>query len=246
MSTFLFGSGAFFLVPKKTNPTPIQLGSLQETSIEFSASIKSLAGSNRFAEAVGQGATKVTGKSKFAKIRVAAYNELFFNETVHTGMTLVALNELGTIPAAAGPYTITVANSAKFSRDLGVIDYLTGKPLTCVASAPATGQYSVAAGVYTFAAADTGKQVFLSYIYTDSASGSTITINNQPIGEAVSFMGVFNGRFSGKQTTLILNSCVTNKLSLLGTKTEDFSIPEFDFEASTDTSNVLGLLSSAD
>lgn len=239
MGQYNFGAGFMFAVPPGANPTPQQFGTMQEAGIDFAASNKSLFGQMRFAEAVAQGQMKVTGKAKFAKIKVATYNSIFFNETVKPGMTLAALNEPGTI-AAGG---ITVANSATFSQDLGVIDALTGKPYTCVGSAPSAGQYSVAAGVYTFAAGDTGKAVYICYLYTDATNGSSITINNQPMGAAPSFKAIFNGRFSGKQITLILNCCVSSKLNLISTKLEDFSIPEFDFEASVDAGGVLGLLS---
>ena len=41
----------------------------------------------------------------------------------------------------------------------------TGAPLTPVAGAPGSGQYSVAAGVYTFSAGDAGAAVLISYGY---------------------------------------------------------------------------------
>ena len=81
---------------------------------------------------------------------------------------------------------------------------------------------------------------------TITLRGETITINNQLMGEAPTFKGIFNGRFSGKQMTLILNNCVSSKLSLIGTKLEDFSIPEFDFSASANDAGRVGTLSSAE
>lgn len=73
--------------------------------------------------------------------------------------------EAYTIPGT--PYQVSVvnANSAIFS-DLGVV-YAGGAALTKVGSAPAAGQYSVAAGVYTFAAADSGKAVSITYGYVE-------------------------------------------------------------------------------
>ena len=70
--------------------------------------------------------------------------------------------QAATVPASPGPYTITVANAATFSVDVGVA-YASGAPLVAVASAPAHGQYSVAAGVYTFNAADAGASVTITY-----------------------------------------------------------------------------------
>ena len=79
--------------------------------------------------------------------------------------------------SAAAPIS---SHSATWVSDLGVWDITAAKYLTRVASAPATGQYSVAAGVYTFAAADTTHQVQLFYDYTSAAVGTTIkTVNTQ-------------------------------------------------------------------
>ncbi|MBF1685289.1 MAG: hypothetical protein HXO78_11345, partial [Selenomonas sp.] len=63
------------------------------------------------------------------------------------------------------------------------------------------------------------------------------------MGEAPTFKTILNARFNGKQTTLILNSCTSSKLSLISTKLEDFSIPEFDFAAMADDTNRVGELS---
>ena len=69
--------------------------------------------------------------------------------------------EAGTVPAAA-PYAVTVSQAASFSCDQAV-SYANGASLTPVTSLPMKGQYSVAAGVYTFAAADTGSALTFSY-----------------------------------------------------------------------------------
>ncbi|MFC2315777.1 MAG: hypothetical protein ACFNLO_07675, partial [Selenomonas massiliensis] len=97
--------------------------------------------------------------------------------------------------------------------------------------------------VYTFHASLKEKPVFISYLYHDKKNGSRIIINNQLMGEAPTFKAIFNGRFNGKQMTLILNSCTSSKLSLISTKLEDFSIPEFDFAAMADDTNRVGELS---
>jgi hypothetical protein len=76
------------------------------------------------------------------------------------------VSEAGTIPAAPGPYTVTVAKAAAWTGDGGVVFALTGVPLVKVAAAPAAGQYAVAAGVYTFNAADAAKQVTINYTVT--------------------------------------------------------------------------------
>lgn len=63
---------------------------------------------------------------------------------------------------AAGPYIVTVTNSAAFVLDGGV-KYSSGTALTAVTGAPAHGQYAVSAGVYTFNATDANAAVNIGY-----------------------------------------------------------------------------------
>ena len=71
--------------------------------------------------------------------------------------------EAATVPLSPGPYTITVAAPfGPWASDRGVT-YANGAALTPVGSAPAAGQYSVAAGVYTFNVGDAGASVLISY-----------------------------------------------------------------------------------
>lgn len=242
MSQYMFGAGSMFCIPKVVVPTPRLLGTMQEVSIEFSGNIKELFGQNQFAAATARGQQKVTGKAKFANIKMDTYNDLYFNEAVTAGQNLVALNEIQMIDKTT--HTV-VAKKGTFSIDLGAIDGLTGKGLKRVAATPSTGEYSLdeTTGTYTFHTDMGDKQVYLSYMYSDAINGQTIIINNQPMGDAPSFMGIFNGRFNGKEMTLVLNSCVASKLSLITTKLEDFNIPEFNFSASVDDLGRLGTLS---
>lgn len=136
-----------------------------------------------------------------------------------------------------------MANAAAFAEDLGVVYAANGTPLTQVPSAPAVGQYSVGAGgVYTFAAADEGAAILIDYLYNSATTGGTITITNQPIGLAPTFAtAVLTGVTDGKTMTLILNRCISSKLSL-PTKNEDHLIVEFDFTAMADDNDNVGTL----
>jgi hypothetical protein len=155
---------------------------------------------------------------------------------------LTSLNELGTVPAVS-TYTLTAANGATFVADLGVAYQATGNLLTKVASAPTVGQYSVSnAGVYTFAAADASAAVALNYDYTAAASGTTITLSQQSMGSTPYFQAEFTTGFNGKFLTVKLYRCATSKLAI-ATKQDDWTIPEFDFEAAANSSGILGILS---
>jgi hypothetical protein len=103
-----------------------------------------------------------------------------------------------------------------------------------VSSAPGAGQYSVAAGVYTFNSADSGKNVLVSYTYTVSGTGQTFTIANQLLGTTPTFQALFYTTFQSQAITLKLNNCTSSKLSF-HTKLDDFTMPEFDFSCFADS-----------
>ncbi len=78
-------------------------------------------------------------------------------------------SEAATVPAAPGPYTVTsMAPFGPWASDLGVT-YANGAALTDVTGSPAAGQYNVATGVYTFAAADAGAALLISYGFVPAA-----------------------------------------------------------------------------
>ena len=72
-------------------------------------------------------------------------------------------SETAFIPAANGPYTITPSTGGYASADRGCVVTATGAAMTLVGSNPAAGQYAFSDGTYTFAAADTGIQVTMTY-----------------------------------------------------------------------------------
>ena len=78
-------------------------------------------------------------------------------------------SEAAAVPGAPGPYSVTAAAPfGPWASDLGVT-YANGTALTAVAGSPAAGQYNVAAGVYTLAAADAGAAVLVSYGFVPAA-----------------------------------------------------------------------------
>lgn len=82
----------------------------------------------------------------------------------------VMFREVVTVPAGPGPYTATVNQSSLFWADLGQVYYNTPQngqlvQLTLASGPPAQGQYTVAAGVYTFNSADAGQKISIDYGY---------------------------------------------------------------------------------
>jgi hypothetical protein len=88
----------------------------------------------------------------------------------------VISDEAQTVPASA-PYQLTAMQPlGAWVQDQGVSYASSGAPLMSVAGAPTTGQYSVAAGVYTFSAGDANAAVLISYEYIPTAGGAGLAL----------------------------------------------------------------------
>jgi hypothetical protein len=236
-----FGPGLLFLTRTDVaNSTPINIGSANEFNVDFAGNIKELFGSNQLPIDAARGTIKVTGKAKAATISGLAWNAAFFGNNFSTGGFKWNVGEAASVPAST-PWTVTVTNAANFDKDLGVVFDATGIPLVKVASAPATGQYSVSAvGVYTFASADANKAVLITYTSTVT-TGQTLTISNQLIGSAPIFQLDYYTSRNNKAFVARYNSVQCNKLSFAA-KLEDFIMPELEFSMFVDASNTLGKL----
>jgi hypothetical protein len=78
-------------------------------------------------------------------------------------------SETASVPVAPGPYNVSAASPfGPWASDAGVT-YANGNPLTVVAGNPAAGEYAVTSGVYSFAAADAGASVLISYGFIPAA-----------------------------------------------------------------------------
>jgi hypothetical protein len=175
----IFGSGNLWGTPLQdasgnalANPSPVLFGTLQEVSIDISFDTKMLYGQLQFPVDVARGKGKATGKAKAANINGALFNSIFFGQTMSSGILRDVYDVVGSvIPTTPFQVTPVVPNSGTWATDLGVRTVL-GTPLVRVASAPTTGQYSVAAGVYTFASADVGLTFYISYQYTATSTSA--------------------------------------------------------------------------
>jgi len=235
---FEFGAGSLWGLSvggnQAPNPTPILFGTLQDVSLDISGDVKQLYGQKQFPEAIARGKCKISGKAKYAWINSKQMNDLFFGQTLTSGMIKVQQNESNTIASGAvtiAPPSGTYLNDAT-RGDQGVRYNATGLPLTKVPSAPAVGQYSVAVstGVYSFNASENGTVVLISYMYTPTATGNQINVTNQLMGFAPTIQIVLESIYNNNQFNVVLYNCLASKLSF-ATKQEDFIIPELDFEA---------------
>lgn len=247
---FQFGSGIMWGTPTQDAtgaavavPTPLIFGTMQDSELEFKFELKQLHGSNQFAVAVGRGKGTVSGKCKMADLRARFLETVIFGQAGSAGVEGAVYDTVGAaVPTTPFQITPTVPASGTWSADMGVIDASTGREMVRVSSAPATGQYSVAAGVYTFAAADVAKVVYISFRYTATSTvARKMELRNLPMGYAPTFRADFYGPYLGKSAVLTLNQCIADGFKMPN-KNDDFSIPEFGFMSFANAAGVIGTL----
>lgn len=239
---YSFGSGALFVRPtsqgnQPTNPTPVELAALQDCDVEFSWQVKALRGRYIFPvdQAVSDG--KVSIKAKYGLLSNAQISGMVA-QSISVGRKRIQLAEAGTVPAST-PYTVTVANSANFVQDWGVTYASSGLALTPVASSPTQGQYSVAAGVYTFAAADASAAVLINYEWNDASTGSTVPINNELQGFGAVMEAFLTVPYKSDAKSLRLFSVIPTKMTR-PTKQGDYVIGDFEGDAYANAAGNIG------
>lgn len=255
---FVFGPGNLIATPLTdafgnaiANPSPRQLGAFQEATFDSSAENKMLYGPNQYPIAVGRGKAKVGLKVKAAQISVDQWNALFIGQPANQTASVISayVDTLGTaipstpfqiVPVTTYAAFLTAGTTPAYDYDLGVVDGL-GNVYTRVASGPTTGQYSLAAGTYTFATADTGKLVFISFTYTaTNAAGKKnafINVNNIPMGQAPFMQLDLFCTYGGNGLLVTLFQAIASKLSF-ATKLDDFAIPDWEFDGFANSSNI--------
>lgn len=225
------------------NPSPILVAGMQDISLDLSAEMKELYGTGSMPLAIGRGKQKVNVKIKNAQVHGRLWNALFFGQTLAAGIYDTVFDGTGSvIPTTPYQVTPTPPSSGTWGYNLGVRD-ANNLPLQRVASGPTTGQYTVASGVYTFAAADAGKTVYIDYQYTATSTvAQKLPIANVPMGSAPTFQFDMRIPYQGNVFNATFPSCVATKLTL-ATKLDDFALPEFDFGAQAPGSAAIGTLS---
>lgn len=218
-------------------PTPVKFGILQDVQVDFSRDIKELYGQLGMPVAVGGGKMKIDCKVKFAEFNGRVFNDLFFGQGITSGLMTAASEDLVGVNIPTTPFTVTVTppNTGTFANDLGVRDS-NGVAYKRVASAPATGQYSLSGLVYTFAAADVAKKVYISYSYTYALTGAnSVTLNNIQMGNVPIFGIDLAMPYQGKNTYLRFSTCAAKKLSF-NPKQDDFTELDMDISIFADSS----------
>jgi len=250
---FQFGSGVVWCTPQTgnlaTNPTPVELGTIESASVDFTGTLKELIGFLQFPDDVAVGEKKVSGKITMGRIDAFTFNQVFFADTTSTPQTNDQYNESRTV--AAGAATVVPPGSGTFVGDLGVI-YASGanagKRFTKVASAPAVGQYTNSGTTaYGFNTGDNASVVLISYQYTIAATGTSYQINNQIMGYgpviSLDFLWGYQGGYQGAANALGIHlyAARISKLNLAA-KNTDYVKPEFDYSAFANASGQVGYI----
>lgn len=242
-----FGPGSLYVTRTDVaNSTPINIGYAQEFALDEAADVKMLFGQNKYALVAAVGTVKCTGKIKAAMISGIALNNVFRGATFSAGQIQTVFSEAGVVPTT--PFQITTAAGVLTEADLGVVRQSDLSPLTKVASAPATGQYSmvVSTGIYTFAAADAALAVYINYTKTVAGSGQKHVLANQAIGVNPTFQIDYSTSLvvSGTARPVFIRvyACIASKLNE-NFKLTDFMMPEIDFTAYQNTAGNIYLVS---
>lgn len=222
----VFGPGSLYITRQDiAAPTPYNIGFVNEFSYDEAGNQVDLYGQNQYPIASARGTVKSSGRAKAAVVSGLAINAAFHGDTFSTGSVVLAESEAGSIPTT--PFQVTVTQSATWDTDLGVRFSTSGLPLARVASGPAANQYSVAAGVYTFNSADTGKGVLISYAYT-IVGGQKVTVTNRAIGSNPYFQLDFASTFEGKAYYVRFYRAISVQLTRAHALTA-FMMPELNF-----------------
>lgn len=246
----LFGPGILYITRTDVaNPTPVNIGFINEFSTDFTFTTKELYGQNQLPLLVARGTGKLTGKMKAATLSGVAMNNMMFGGTFTPNVEYdITASPATPIPATPFHITPTVPNSGTFDKDLGVYNAATGEIFTLVASGPGAGQYSEAGGVYTFSSADnvSGISVVINFAYhwTTGSQGQNTIITNQLIGSTPTFQIDYKTTLYGATYFARFFQCVCSKWTM-GHKLEDFAMPEFDFAFFANAAQQVGIISLA-
>lgn len=243
MAQYLFGAGKVHATPIQDvygnpilNGTPVEVGVVQSVSVDINFDLKELYGRGQFAVDAARGKGAIKCKASMGRINGALLNSIFFGGVVtEGGITAVSQTINGEVIPSGSTIKPIVPNSGTFVKDLGLTD---GKaiPMKRVAATPTAGQYSVneSTGVYTFAAADAGKTVFISFKYSATVAGAKSGIvSNLDMGYTPEFSVDLFREYKGKFFGMDFFRCTSNKLAF-SSKQDDYDLPEFEFQPMAD------------
>lgn len=236
LSGIQFGAGIILATPVggqlPVDPTPLEVGIIQDISLTVSGDIKELYGQFQWSVDSAIGKRGIKGTFNFAQLSNAFLNQCFFADAVVPGILETAYRESHNIPAST-PFTITIAppGSGTFVADQGVTSQINGFALINIGTGtPATGEYIVdaATGIYTFAAADEGQPVWISYTYSATTTGTTLAVSNHVMGYGPILNIWLPFLYQGNKMAFNIPNCRLGKIDIK-TKLDDYTMMSTDF-----------------
>lgn len=235
---FIYGAGEIFATMPATATAPahtFKAAVTQEAQVTIDpGSLNKVYGNKKFPAAVAQAEASLTAKVKQATL-LPEFVQLVTGGSITAGGEIPVPDEPATIPAT--PFEVTVAGATDFKEDRGVIDTATGLAMVPVlaGATPITGQYKcdAATGKYTFATADTGHAVLISYTKTVT-TGQTIEVGNTLMGAAATFsMDFYNVATNGKRFGMHIYAGVPGKFGF-SFSNKGWVTPDLDIEGLED------------
>ncbi len=246
-----FGPGILILTRTDILGAPVNVGYVQEFSLDFSGNTKQLFGQNQFPLVAARATIKATGKMKNAVLSGLAMNSCFYGNTFSTaaysgGVGVYEWNIGSTFTlSTTSTSAVQVGSSLTFDADLGVTYAVTGLPLQRVSTgSEALGKYSITntstagPGSYNFSAAEStaSTAVYVKISYTDTggatANRQALTVTNLIIGNTPTFQLDYYTNLNQPGLTPYacrIFQCVASK-HVMAFKLEDYLMPEFDFD----------------
>lgn len=242
-----FGPGILIITrTDTTTPIAINVGYVQELTVDFAGTTKQLYGQNQYPLVAARGTIKATGKWKAAVLSGIAWNNAFYGMSAFSTSSANNLvwNIASTFTLSTTATAQNLPSTATFDADLGMIYSTSGIPLQRVTTGlESSGKYSLpSTGGYNFSAADqlgavngntTATTIKLTYTQQSTGvTGQSLIVANQLIGFTPTFQLDYYTNLNqptAKPFVVRLYSCVASK-TMWAPKLEDFILPEFDFD----------------
>ena len=247
-----FGAGQLFALPGPFfggtfNASPVWFATLQDVDVTIDATIKELRGNLQFPDDTAISDKKITWKAGTGRFSIDTWNNLYFGDVISTGSNSGGSGAGGGVPQVQEAVTLnattyTVAHSANFTQDMGVIYGSTLQLLQKVTGVTTLGQYNVSAGVYGFSTSDNNKAILVSYRY-GITTGRVLVVQNHVQGWGPQFEMLLSQPYqeltAGIPNYLDLYACKCGKLTA-PLKRADYLISDLEGQAFANSAGFIG------
>lgn len=194
MALLQIGAGSAYIMDLTQTPAQrIEVGLIKGGKVAIKQKMEFENGPLQMAMYAATLETEITGEVNFKALDMALLKSVGLAQ-------LAGSSGLSRIAVVADPKTVAATVMLTGSTDvLSIRNMADGTFYRKVASAPTTGQYSFVAGTVTFAAADVGKAVQITWIKSATAENNRLNLANA-VQQQAQYFGVEGlGLFDGKQ-----------------------------------------------